>query len=392
MKAADPYLASAVMRRLHLWEQLTDDSTVTITSQPDSEGSRLAWTVERALPPSVPLHDDALAVVLADTVAGPGLTADADTHRCDQKECVQTFASGGLAVRTVRREGARSTRQRTLARGTSAILHERQVIGRPVGEGPGGHVLQLIDDMRDERRLTHAAEQLAAAWAQQGLCTLVLRLEGRDSLNDEQPWQRSRLTGGPGAMFKSTVNYLNDNHKAVITKARAHFDHVIMVKHQSVDFPWAGISPLADDHLVVAFGGFPKVTRSTTVHAGKLQRDTIELTPAESAVAWLHGRLARIPFADVPITGLLLQCAPDEHGPNSFDGLVDTELARHGMPVLGRLPQPKLFTPCRTVLDDLPDEQRAFVLRQSAEIRTSLGPARADGSALVVALRELSGL
>ncbi|MFE6805379.1 hypothetical protein [Streptomyces sp. NPDC057696] len=41
-----------------------------------------------------------------------------------------------------------------------------------------------------------------------------------------------------------------------------------MVKRQWTDAPSMGISPLADDHLVVAYGHFPRTTRSTTVNAG----------------------------------------------------------------------------------------------------------------------------
>ncbi|WUT56413.1 hypothetical protein OIE50_38800 [Streptomyces canus] len=44
--------------------------------------------------------------------------------------------------------------------------------------------------------------------------------------------------------------------------------------------------------------------------------------------------------------------------------------------------------PHRTVLDHLPDEQRAFVIQQSARIRKGLGPARADTTVFLAALRE----
>ncbi|MFG3261693.1 hypothetical protein [Streptomyces bobili] len=92
------------------------------------------------------------------------------------------------------------------------------------------------------------------------------------------------------------------------------------------------------------------------------------------------------------MTGLLLWCAHDQHDPDSFDTTVDMELARHGMPVLGRLPQPPRRGLHRTVLDHLPDEQRAFVIQQSARIRKGLGPARADTSVFLAALREYAEL
>lgn len=61
--------------------------------------------------------------------------------------------------------------------------------------------LQLISPMGDEHELIDAAEQLGAAWAQQGVPTLVLRVDGRDRHPGHASWRRSRLTGGSGAMF-----------------------------------------------------------------------------------------------------------------------------------------------------------------------------------------------
>ncbi|MFC9131345.1 hypothetical protein ACFT4A_31515 [Streptomyces sp. NPDC057099] len=385
-------LASAVLRRLRLWEQLAGDSTVTVTSRPQPEGHGLAWTVERRLPQGSDLHDNDIAAILADPVAGPGLTADTSGHHCDHQQCVQSFASARLTIRTVDGEGAPAARQRTRPRATAAILRERHTPGDTVvGEVPKGHVLQLLDPQGHDGQLMDAAEQLAAGWAQQGLLTLALRVWAwdRERHDGKISWQRSRLTGGSGAMFTGAAGRtergsLEDD----ITRARADFDHIIMVKCQCVEMPALSISPLADDHLIVAGGRFPKTTRSTTVHSGRLHRQTIELTPAESAVAWLNRRLSRFPYADVPMTGLLLEGEPEASGPDSFDGMVDAELARHGMPVLGRLPQSNRRGPRRTVLDHLPDDHRAFVISQSAQIRRGLGSARADGTALTAALHE----
>ncbi|MDG4857017.1 hypothetical protein P8605_02385 [Streptomyces sp. T-3] len=144
------------------------------------------------------------------------------------------------------------------------------------------------------------------------------------------------------------------------------------------------IPALAEEEI----GALVPTFLGTTVRAGELQRRTINLTPSESAMAWLHSRLARVPFADVPMTGLLLQFPDADPGPDAFDSMVDTELARHGMPVLGRLPQPPRRSPHRTVLDHLPDEQRAFVIEQATQVRRRLGPARANATAFLTALRE----
>ncbi|WP_369201023.1 hypothetical protein [Streptomyces sp. PU-14G] len=386
LHVASPYLASAVLRRLHMWERLNGDGTVTITGQSQAEGNGLAWTVERLLPPGSDLHDDAVAAVLTDPVAGPGLSADISTHHCDHEQCVQTFDSERLTIRTTVGEGTFAARRHTRARVALDVLYERQTGAPSLGEGPGAHVLQLISAESDEWGLEDAAEQLAAAWALQGKLTMVLRDEDRSG---KISWRRSRLTGGTGAMFTGKFDPLNDQLKAEINTARSHFDHIIMVKR-----PWAGtpaydISPLADDHLVVAGGNFPKSTKTTTVRAGGLERHTVDLSPAESAMAWLHSRVSRLPYADVPMTGLLLQCAREKDGSDCFDNAVDFELARHGMPVLGRLPQTRRLSPRRTVLDHLSDDQRAFVMRQSAQIRRNLGPARADGTAMVAALRQM---
>ncbi|WP_225859544.1 hypothetical protein [Streptomyces albicerus] len=390
--AVCPGLASALLRRLHLWESMAAGSKVTFTSEP--HGSGLTWTVRRRLTQDARLHDDNVATALAESVAGPGLTADLDGHLCSQRQCVQTFDSGRLKVQTVYSDDARPARRpgRARAHVLATFLSEHSPAADTNCDGRTGHILQLIDPWGDG--LLDTAEQLAAAWAHQGLNTLVLRADNSRSQNGSATaaWQRARLTGGAGAMFKGEANYVHGDLEADITRARAAFDHIILVKRHWVDLPLQAFSPLADDHLIVADGHFPRTTKITRMHAGELQRRTIALTPAESAVAWLHHRLARVPFAEIPLTGLLLWCAHDQHDPDSFDTTVDMELARHGMPVLGRLPQPPRRGPHRTVLDHLPDEQRAFVIQQSARIRKGLGPARADTTVFLAALREYAEL
>ncbi|MFJ9893464.1 hypothetical protein ACIQPR_09030 [Streptomyces sp. NPDC091280] len=44
------------------------------------------------------------------------------------------------------------------------------------------------------------------------------------------------------------------------------------------------------------------------------------------------------------------------------------------------------------MLDRMPGEQRAFVMGHSTWSREGLGPARADGTAVTAALRQLMGL
>ncbi|MFJ5851078.1 hypothetical protein [Streptomyces sp. NPDC092903] len=382
-----PYLASGLLRRLHLWPSLIASSTVTFTSQPHATG--LTWTVQHGVPHHRPVHNASAAAALTDTVAGPGLTLDADSHHCDHQQCVQTFASGQLTVRTTHASNPHSVQRPGRARANvlSTFLSEAQ----PPASGPeqtsGGHVLQLVDPWGDDR--LDAAKQLTAAWAQQELRTLVLRVDSSSNRPGETgSWKRARLTGGKGAMFTKYAEFGHGDLEAAIARAREEFDHVIMIKRQWTGLPLAGLSPLADDHIVVAGGDFDRTTKTTRIRAGELRRTTIPLTPAESAVAWLNRHLARVPFAEVPLTGLVLWCAPDERGPNAFDTEVDVELARHGVPVLGRLPRTPRRSPHRTVLDRLPDERRVFETQQAMQIRSCFNPPRENAEVFLATLRE----
>ncbi|WP_411108687.1 hypothetical protein [Streptomyces sp. c-19] len=382
-----PQVASALLRRLHLWASLTADTTVTFTSQP--HGSGLTWTVQRCVPHHRHLHDDVVATALSESVAGPGVAADTDGHHCDEQQCVQTFASGQLTVRTIHADKPHPARRpgRDRAHVLSTFLREAQPAVSTIDQERGGHVLQIIDPWGDAT--LDAAEQLAAAWALQGLHTLVLRVDSnRNRRGETASWQRARLTGGSGVMFTGYADFVHGDLKADIARARTEFDHVIMLKRQWTDMPLLGLSSLADDHVIVTDGGFERNSKSASVQAGKLQRRTIPLTPNESAVAWLHRRLARVPFAEVPMTGLVLWCANDKIDPDAFDAAVDVELARHGMPVLGRLPQAPRRSPRRTVLDHLPDQQRVFVMQQATQIRKSFGPAHENAAVFLTALRE----
>ncbi|MFF2374880.1 hypothetical protein ACFVUW_10910 [Streptomyces xiamenensis] len=390
---ASPRLASALLRRVHLWQWLTGASDVTITSAP-SEGGPLAWTVERRVSAGTAVHDGDIATVLADPVAGPGLTADTSGHLCDNEQCLQSFASGRLIVRTVRDEEAHVLRRGARHVGL-AVLRERPVEASVPGTSRAGHVLQLISPTGDERDPMDAAHQLAAAWAQQGLLTMVLRVEAYSREPVQTGWRRHRLSGGAGAMFLGKVSPANRELEDALTQSRTVFDHTILVNHQWTDMPSMGITPLADDHLIVAHGPFTQTTTRTTVRAGELQRHTIELTPAESAVAWMHKRMSRIPFAELPLTGLLT--TTEGNAPDAFETMVETELARLGLPVIGRLntsafSTKRLRTTWRTVLDHIPDDQRTIVMQQSAQIRQGLGPAQANQAPLAAAIRQMMEL
>lgn len=123
--AVRPGLASALLRRLFVWESMAAGSKVTFTSEPHESGLR--WTVRRCLTQHARLHDGNVATALAESVAGPGLTADLDGHLCSQRQCVQTFDSGRLTVETVYSEDARPARRpgRARAHVLATFLSER---------------------------------------------------------------------------------------------------------------------------------------------------------------------------------------------------------------------------------------------------------------------------
>ncbi|WGP08556.1 hypothetical protein [Streptomyces sp. SH5] len=191
--AVRPELGSALLRRLHLWTSLVAGSSVTFTSQSHDSGS--LWTVERRVPPPRPLHDHDLAAVLAEPVAGPGLSPDVGEHTCCPQQCVQTFGSGRLTVRTIYAETGRPARPASRARAHVLSTFLREARRSPIADGRtcAGHVLQLINPWGEGH--VSAAEQLAAVWAQEGLHTLVLSVgisqEERDTVTS---WQRTRLT------------------------------------------------------------------------------------------------------------------------------------------------------------------------------------------------------
>ncbi|MYT68309.1 MULTISPECIES: hypothetical protein [unclassified Streptomyces] len=382
-----PGLASALLRRLHLWPSLTAGSTVTFTSRPDGGG--LAWEVQRRVPPHLPLHEDSVATALSESVAGPGLSSDETGHHCDQQQCIQTFADGRLTVRTTHGEQHGPARRpgRDRAHIWSTFLSEAQPSAQATGQARPGHVLQLIDPWGDAPG--EAAEHLAAAWAQQGLRTLVLNACSDHTRRGETAsWQRARLTGGSGAMFTGVADYVYGDLKADLERARSEFDEIILLKQPWTTTSFLGLSSRADDHVVVASGGFERNSKRTTVHAGQLRRRTTPFTPNESAVAWLNSSLIRVPYAELPLTGLVLWCTPEVRELDTFETEVVQELARHGMPVLGRLPKAPRLGSCRTVLDRLPGQQEGFVLQQAAQIRTSFGTAHGKETLFETALRE----
>lgn len=382
---ADPKVGSAVLRRIHLWKRVAGGGTVTVTRHSPSETTPL-WTVVRSVPMGSDLHDDDIARVLADPVAGTGLVPDENSHHCDAERCSQTFASGRLIVRSIRCADAPSSRPRAGGRLTLAVLDERERAGLATNRSPRGHVLHLIDPMGDTRGPAQAADQLAAAWALQGLRTLVLPSNARN-VASETPWRRARITGGTGIMCRGAVDEDGDDLRGVVDKARTMFDHIVMVSSHSSLSLIMPLYPLADDHLIVADGHFPRATTTTVIRAGRLERQDTALAPAESAMAWLQRELARVPFADVPMTGLLLRDDPQEAMADSFVGRVDSELVRYGLPVLGRLPRAASLAPERTVLDHMPADQRDFIMGQSTRVRDGLGSARADEAMLLTAVR-----
>ncbi|MER5886946.1 hypothetical protein ABT160_24245 [Streptomyces sp. NPDC001941] len=378
--ASDPDVASALLRRVRLWQELSTGGMVTISCRPQSEVEGPAWTVERIVPAGEQLHDERVGAVLGERVMGSGLTADTDGHLCGEAECLQTFASGRLLVRSVPGTGVFPTAGLNTARQRSlAELLRWQASPVSSGRRPLGHVTQLLKPSTDNTKRAEVASHLAAAWAYQGLRTLILRVVHGKSAH----WRPVRLSPGAGGMFEERIAYGSGELAGALARARKHFDHTILVKASYLDPPMAGLSPLADDHLVVVCGVFPRATQTATMRAAVLEHRAVALSPAESAVAWLHTRLTRIPLAHLPVTGLVLQV---QDAADEFDFLVDAELADRGLTVLGRLPARNRHIGFRTVLDDMPDHQRSVILQQSEQIRNGLGPAQRNADALKAAI------
>lgn len=420
-------LPSALLRRIRLWDRLSGHASLKVSAANADHG--LDWHIMREVHQDVPLHDDRLAAILSDPVAGPGLVTDGEGHRCDDSRCVMEFTApadrtsgwrGVLRVETVvasvpvppvpQRPRHFTALDETafpshggLPPSAPAARHRSQRTRVADGdELAAGRSTQLLAPRfsRCQWDLTAMAMKIGAAWALDGCAVLVVthsfdadrevrRLYEHDvfgwSTPDRPtfvpslPWRRGRLVPGSGALFTHTVSGSRTDVGALLQQARAQFDWAIFVDCND-DF---GMGPYieqsVDSHfVVVGSSGYPESFLTAQARNGVAEHREVALTPAASAMAWRQQHLTGIPLDRVPISGLVLRQSSPRAGstpsPN-FTAQVDAELARFGIPVLSRLPEDPdvaLGDPSPTVLDAVDDASRAAYVEACTPIRLAL--------------------
>jgi hypothetical protein len=420
-------LPSAVLRRIRLWDRLSGHAGLKVSATSADHG--LDWHIVREVHQGVSLHDDRLAAILSDPVAGPGLVTDGEGHHCDGDRCVVEFTApadrtsgwrGLLRVETV----AASTpvppvpqrpRHFTALDETAFPSHgglphtspaERHCSQRTRGSDDNkpteGRSTQLLAPRlsRSQWELTGMAMKIGAAWALDGCTVLVVthsfdadrevrRLYEHDvfgwSIPDRPtfvpslPWRRGRLVPGGGALFTHTVCGSRADVGALLQQARAHFDWAIFVDCNDNLGMGPYIERSVDSHfIVVDSSGYPESFVTAQARNGVAEHHEVAVTPAASAMAWRQQHLTGIPLDRVPMSGLVLRQSSPSAGSTpspDFTKQVDAELARFGIPVLSRLPEDPavaLGGPSLTVLDAVDDDARAAYVTACTPIRRAL--------------------
>ncbi|MFF4361565.1 hypothetical protein [Streptomyces sp. NPDC001604] len=413
-------LPSALLRRIRLWDRLAGHTDLQVSAATADHG--LDWHVVRKVHQSVPLHDDRLAAILSDPVAGPGLVTDGEGHCCDDCRCVMEFTApadrmsgwrGVLRVETVAasvplRLAPRRPRHFTALDETAFPSHGCPPRNSPVArtrradESVASRSTQLLAPRfsRCQWDLTGMATKIGAAWALDGCAVLVVthsldagrevrRLYEHDvfgwstpdrpTLVPPLPWRRGRLVPGSGALFTHTMSGSRADVGALLQQARAHFDWVIFVDCNDDLGMGPYIERSVDSHFVIVDSSwYPESFVTAQARNGVAEHREVAVTPAASAMAWRQQHLTGIPLDRVPISGLVLR----QHSPRAgsapspdFTAQVDAELARFGIPVLSRLPEDPevaLGDVSPTVLDAVDDASRAEYVKACTPIRLAL--------------------
>ncbi|QPP05204.1 hypothetical protein G4Z16_01045 [Streptomyces bathyalis] len=427
------HLASAILRRIRLWDRLGGHAQLHITPEVAAHG--LDWQITRELHPKTPVHDERLTAVLQETVVGLGLVASPG-HQCGEDSCVAEFTApserlGGwssvLSVHTSRTQTPATAMPRKprhfTALGeaqfpsrasknngsdTSMVVPEplpRSAEATPSKREPQGRCTQLLAPRFgiSESDLQRIATQLGAAWALQGCRVLVLtcsfghrrtRKPLRGYPEPEWPstkrpinpapkaWNKLRLAPGTGELFAHTSREYLDERPDLLAAARAEFDWIIFVDRNNRYGTGPYVEELADSYVVlVDDAGYEDTVVITEAHGGVATPRRVPVSAAESAMAWRHAHLTGIPFDRIPVAGLVLQPArrADTQAPRNFVERTDAELERYGTPVLARLPRAQttgLAASSRTVLDDVDDEYRNSYLAECRAIRRVLTEAQ----------------
>ncbi|WP_338704345.1 hypothetical protein V2W30_41240 (plasmid) [Streptomyces sp. Q6] len=384
------YLASALLRRPGLWERLAGHQGVRVVSEEADHG--LDWHVRRRVGPEVPPHDDRLAAVLENTLAGPGLVMDRTTHECGPSACHMRFiprlhGDGWDGILTVTTTSVPSDTPVPATRRPRpfSVLGEQQTADGPACLPPlrpnaPGRVLQLemppmTSDNFTPRRF---AEQLGAAWALHGERVLLVG-SARSTVprrpwrsvpqwpHTERPkaptsgtlWQPARLVSGAGALYEHVSDLSLEALADLVAWARVHFDWILLADDWIHNHLCPGsLEGIADEYLLLSNDqGFEVNVSVSHPRHRTATGEGIPLTPAEAAMVWRERTLRHVPVDTIPVTGVLLMAdeAEEPQLHRAFVAEADRVLARLGTPVLGRFPA-RLVRGGRTVLDHEPEE------------------------------------
>ncbi|WJV51801.1 hypothetical protein [Streptomyces flavofungini] len=360
-------IGSDLLRRPRLWDSLAGYAGVRVETRMTDYG--LDWIVERRV--AGPQFDEArLIEVFTDHVVGCGLRLL--DHACGAEECTVRLAPrpgmwgwrGVLTVRSIREAPAAhgvvpGPRPLTAIGERLNVSRPRCTSGDPQGDVSGreGAVVRLLGypgpcGVRGDE-LPWVAEQIAAVWATQGLAAAVIQLQDRDQITWGDPtrpvwatskmpdttpgWRRLRLTPAPGRLWQLKVSHTEQAVTAALAHARRAFDRIILTG-RNTDFPVEDSDFVQPDARLLVHQASPYSRHLPLPAQASGAPRTVELTAAESAVQWrqqeLGGWAPRHPLSGL----LLLTYAPEGEALDAFDLSVEEQLARYGMPVVGRFP------------------------------------------------------
>ncbi|MFE6055388.1 hypothetical protein ACFQ6N_31945 [Kitasatospora sp. NPDC056446] len=421
------FLASTLLRRPGIWTRLEGHLDLRISSSEVEHG--VDWLLDRIVTPRTAVHDERIPRLLGDAIAGPDLIWDRASHACGPEECRMRFVpresghgwNGVLTVRTVRAISEHRPARRprpftvlaeTLVRNKISPLHPGRKSMLPPSDGHGrnpGLVVQLesVGCSLSKTSSWKIALHVAAGWALQGWRVLVVHDVMEASRQPaaypaptwpvrtrpmaptgDAPWQRLRLTNGPGELHLHVGSHSWETLEKLIPQARADFDWIILADSISDNYRGFLGPTMLDgitDRFVVAVEDPGYTTTIAVASAGGLHATDsgrhVDLTPAESATVWRERNLRTL-ANDIPVAGLILVPAGGHPQPSlEFRDAADTRLADFGTPVLTRLTS-ELISEERTVLDNVGRLAREDLLATSAHLAHALAMQTVGRSAL----------
>lgn len=406
------FLASALLRRPGIWTRLEGHLDLRVSSSEVEHG--VDWLLDRVVTQGAAVHDDRIACVLGDAIAGPDLIWDRAMHACGPDECRMRFVpreaghgwNGVLTVRTVRAtsEHLPARRPRPFTVLAESLVENKVSPLRPAPNGAmpsldghdrnSGLVVQLesVGYSLSKTSCWKIALHVGAGWAQHGWRVLVVHDVSEASAQpaayppptwperprptaptEDAPWQRLRLTSGPGELHVHVGSHSWEALEKLIPRARSDFDWIILADSISHSYRYMGPTMLdgITDRFVVAVEDPGYATTIAVASTGGQQATHVgrhvDLTPAESATAWRERNL-RMLASDIPVAGLILvPGSKHSQPPVEFRDAADARLADFGTPVLTRLTSELIFEE-HTVLDNVSPRAREDLLATSAHL------------------------